>query len=506
MSILPIVQKEPIGSKQTRNYLRSFGELYDRVAGTGLIPPQAIEIEQSVLGAMMIDKTAASRVIEELGGFTLIDSPFYREAHSVIYFAIVALDANGERIDLLSVTERLKLDGALEEAGGPAYLVNLTSNVVTTANVQNHARFIQEKYLARELIRINEQNKLRAFIGEEDTFELYLSQIAELSDLADIRHKKSTLSAGVIAERVRESVQRIHDHKIEVTGIPSRIDDLDEITSGWQKTDLIILAARTSQGKTALGGVTFVLNAALHPIVERRVPVAVFSLEMDSEQMLQRMACADAGVDSQDIRKGRASDGDMIKFNASLDRIKKANNIFIDDTVRITPLELRAKCRRLQQTEKIGLIVVDYIQRMDSDKNFGNDRYREITYISRSLKILAKELKVPIIVLSQLNRSLESRQDKRPMLSDLRDSGAIEEDADIVLFIYRPEIYGIEQYEDSKPTEGTAEIIVAKQRKGPIGTVRAAFLKQCGRFDNLWNHPLFDETDNAHLHIGGNSF
>lgn len=492
MSVIPIPSKELPGSRQSRNYLRSFSELYDRVAGTGLVPPQVLEVEQSLLGAMMIDKMAANKVMEILGDRTAEDSPFYRDAHTAIYRAIVTLDTKSEPIDILSVTNRLKVDGSLDEVGGPAYLVELTSKVVTTANVEAHARLILEKFLARELIRTCEETKLRAFVGEDDTFELLDKAETDLFRLSETRHRKSFQRMNHLAHETIEYLEKIHDRDTHTTGVPSGLTELDDITSGWQKTDLIILAARPSQGKTALA-LTLARSAAMNPVKEERVGVAFFSLEMGAQQLVLRMLCSEAGVDMQSARKGKLKADDWRKVASGIGKLNDAP-IFIDDTPGITPLELRAKCRRLKQTENIGLVIVDYLQLMEAGKHL-DSREREISMISRSLKALSKELNVPVIALSQLNRSLESRSEKhkRPMLSDLRESGAIEQDADLVLFIYRPETYGIEQYDDGSNTQGTAEIIVGKQRNGPLGTARVAFRGDVGRFDNLINIPSFDQ-------------
>ncbi len=492
MSVIPIQAKETIGKRQSRAYLKSFSELYERVSGTGLIPPQAVEIEQSLIGAMMIDKVAANKVMEVLGDRTLEDSPFYRDGHTAIYRAMVDLDSKSEPIDLLSVTSRLRLNGTLEEIGGPAYLVELTSKVVTTANVEAHSRLLLEKYLARELIRTCEEVKLRAFIGEDDTFELLDQAESSLFRLSETRHRRSFMRMDKLSHEAMEHLQFIHDHHTAVTGVASGLTDLDELTSGWQKTDLIILAARPSQGKTALA-LTLARNAALNPVKEHRVPVAVFSLEMGAQQLVLRLLCSEAQVDMQSARKGKLSGEDWKKVSHAISRLHEAP-IFIDDTAGITPLELRAKCRRLKATENIGMVIVDYLQLMEVTRSM-DSREREISTISRSLKALAKELNVPVIALSQLNRGVESRPDKRPMLSDLRESGAIEQDADIVMFIYRPETYSIETYDDGKPTEGTAEVIVGKQRNGPIGHVRVAFRGNVGRFDNLIYMPEFEQLE-----------
>ncbi|HYM21256.1 MAG TPA: replicative DNA helicase [Candidatus Kapabacteria bacterium] len=491
MSVIPIQPKENAGARQSRAYLRSFSELYERVSGTGLVPPQAIEIEESLLGAMMIDKVAANRALEVLGDRTLEDSPFYREAHTAIYRAMVDLDSKGEPIDVLSVTNRLRLNGALEEVGGPSYLVELTSKVVTTANVEAHSRLLLEKYLGRELIRTCEEVKLRAFLGEDDTFELLDQAEGNLFRLSETRHRRSFQRMDRLSHETMEHLQHVHDHHSSVTGVPTGLTDLDEITAGWQKTDLIIIAARPSQGKTALA-LTLARNAALNPIKEHRIPVAIFSLEMGAQQLVLRLLCSEAQVDMQSARKGKLSGEDWKKVSLGISRLHEAP-IFIDDTAAITPLELRAKCRRLKATENIGLVIVDYLQLMEVSRSM-DSREREISTISRSLKALSKELNIPVIALSQLNRGVESRTDKRPMLSDLRESGAIEQDADLVLFIYRPETYGIEQYDDGKQTEGTAEIIIGKHRNGPIGQARVSFRGNIGSFNNLIYIPEFDDA------------
>jgi replicative DNA helicase len=494
---MPDKALQPIPSKnfqgrQSRNYLRSFSELYDRVAGTGLLPPQAIEVEQSLLGSCMIDKMACARVLEILGERTLENSPFYREGHTAVYRAIVALSEKSETVDILSVTNRMQVDGTLNDAGGPAYLVELTSKVVTTANVEAHARLILEKFLARELIRTCEETKLRAFVGEDDTFELLDKAESDLFSLSETRHRKSFQRMNNLAHETIEFLERIHDRDTAVNGVPSGLIELDEITNGWQKTDLIILAARPSQGKTALA-LTLARSAAMNSVKEQNVGVAFFSLEMGAQQLVLRMLCSEAGVDMQAARKGKLKAEDWKKVAAAIGKLNDAP-IFIDDTPGITPLELRAKCRRLKQTDSIGLVIVDYLQLMEAGRHL-DSREREISMISRSLKGLSKELNLPVIALSQLNRSLESRSEKhkRPMLSDLRESGAIEQDADLVCFIYRPETYGIEQYDDGSNTQGTAEIIVGKQRNGPLGTARVSFRGDVGAFNNLINIPSFEQ-------------
>lgn len=501
MDLIP--QKIVPGFRSAKTYLNSFADLFDRLAVNGLIPPQSVDVERSILGAMMIDKTAVNRVVELIGDRTLEDSPFYREQHTHIYRSILSLDERSEPVDLLSVTNQLRQDGKLDMIGGPAYLVELTSEVVTTANVETHAKIILEKHISRELIRTCEEIKLRAFMGEEDAFDLLDQAEGALFKLSESRHKKSFQHMKPLAFEAIEQLERVSGQATGVTGVPSGLRDLDNLTSGWQKSDLVILAARPSQGKTALS-LTFARNAALHPEKDKRTGVAYFSLEMGAMQLVLRLLCAEAKVDMQRARKGQLNDEEWRKLSMTIGKLSEAP-IFIDDTAAVTPLEVRAKCRRLKSQENIGLVVIDYLQLMGSSR-YMESREREISTISRSLKALAKELNIPVIALSQLNRSVETRKQGRPMLSDLRESGAIEQDADIVMFIYRPETYGIETDENGYSTEGVAEIIVGKQRNGPIDDVKVAFVKQYARFeDSTANIPGFDEAPPQAM-IGGPAF
>lgn len=491
MSLEPIPQKIVPGYRSSKNYLRSFSDLYERLASEGLVPPQSIEVEQSVLGAMLIDKQAANKVLETIGERTHEDSPFYRDAHTIIYNAMLTLDGRSEQIDLLSVTNQLRLDGKLDLIGGPSYLVELTTRVVTTANVETHSRIILEKFVARELIRTCEEMKMRAFAGEEDTFELLDQAEGALFKLSESRHRKTVQQIKPLALDTLELLDKIDGRHSGITGVASGLTELDNLTSGWQKSDLIIVAARPSQGKTALS-LSFARNAALADKKEERVGVAYFSLEMSAMQLVLRLLCSEAKVDMQRARKGQLTHEEWTRIPPAMGRLTQAP-IFIDDTPAITALELRAKCRRLKAQENIGLVVVDYLQLMGSARHM-ESREREISMISRSLKALAKELNIPVIALSQLNRSVESRTEKRPMLSDLRESGAIEQDADVVMFIYRAETYGIEQVMvrgNQVSSEGVAEIIVGKQRNGPIDDVTVSFIKHYARFENYANWPEF---------------
>jgi len=495
VSLQPIQTNIIPGARNARRYLQSFSELYEKLSPKGLIPPQAVDLEESLLGAMMIDKSSANRAVEILGDRSIDDSPFYRDAHTLIYRSMIALDNRSEPIDLLTVKNQLALDGKLEEIGGPAYLVELTSKVVTTVNVESYARIVLEKYIARELIRICEEIKLRAFEGELDTFNLLDEAEGFLFELSETRHRKSAQPIKQLAFDTMKMLDKIKDQHNGLTGVTTGLLDLDQITSGWQPSDLIVLAARPSQGKTALA-LNFARIAAMPEHAIPKVPVAIFSLEMGAQQLVLRMLCAEAKVDMQRARKGQMNDEEWRRMSMTIGRLSEAP-IFIDDTPAITPLEIRAKARRLKARHGIGLVIVDYLQLMSAGKSM-ESREREISMISRSLKALAKELNIPVMALSQLNRSVESRNDRRPLLSDLRESGAIEQDADVVMFIYRAETYGLESTVvrgETVPAAGVAEIIVGKQRNGPIGEVAATFQKQFGRFENYTNWPEFDSGD-----------
>jgi len=498
VSLEPIPQKIIPGFRNTKTYLKSFSDLFDKLSPGGLVPPQAIEFEQSLLGAMMIDKTSSNKAMEVLGDRGHDNSPFYREAHTLIYRAMVSLDNRNEPIDLLTVTNQLRLDGKLEEVGGPSYLVELTTQVVTTVNIESHARVVLEKHIARQMIRICEEIKLRAFTGEFDTFNLLDEAEGLLFELSETRHRRSFHGIKQLAHDTMKMLDKINGQHNGLTGVTTGLTDLDTLTSGWQKSDLIVLAARPSQGKTALA-LNFARTTALHPDPALRTPVAIFSLEMGAMQLVLRLLCAEAKVDMQRARTGRMDDEEWRRMSNSIGKLSEAP-IFIDDTPAITPLEIRAKCRRLKAQHNIGLVIIDYLQLMSGGGHGMESREREISMISRSMKALAKELDIPVMALSQLNRGVESRNDKRPMLSDLRESGAIEQDADIVMFIYRAETYGLEQTQvkgEAVNSEGIAEIIVGKQRNGPIGEVAATFLKQFGRFENYANWPSFEALPEA---------
>jgi len=444
----------------------------------GRMPPQAVEVEQSVLGAMLIEREAIPRAIE-----ILPPDSFYSAKHSRIYEAILALFERGNPVDIITVTEELKRKEQLDEVGGAYYVTELTSRVANAANVEYHARIIAEKSLVRKLIET-----MSALIGDaydpgSDAFELLDRAEGDIFRISDTQLRRSASSMNDVLKETLARLQSIHGREGGVTGVPSGFSKLDQMTGGWQPSDLIIIAARPSMGKTAFA-LAAARNAALHP--QMPTGVAIFSLEMSSQQLAQRMLTSEARVDAQAARTGRMDEEDWPRLARAAGRLSEAP-IFIDDTPGLTILELRAKCRRLKAEHDIGLVIVDYLQLMHTTSLGRNsNREQEIAHISRSLKSLAKELNVPVVALSQLSRAVETRGgDKRPQLSDLRESGSIEQDADVVTFIYRPERYGITVDEHGNSTEGLAEIIIGKQRNGPIGDVRLAFVHQHARFENL---------------------
>jgi replicative DNA helicase len=437
------------------------------------VPPQNIEAEQSVLGAILIENTAIYKAIEIIG----IDD-FYKEAHKKIYLSMIELSEKNEAIDLVTLTEYLRKRNELDSIGGATYLSLLANTVPTAANIKYHSKIIYEKALLRNLI--NTATEIVSY-GYENSRD-----IEELLDYAEnaifrISEKKIRPSFSAIKDIIKDSfetIERLSEKKERITGIPTGFYDLDMLTSGFQPSDLIIVAGRPSMGKTAL-----CLCIAQHAGIEKGQPVAIFSLEMAKEQLVIRMLCAEARVDSHKLRSGFLAKSDWPRLTTAAGRLSEAP-IFIDDSPGTSVLEMKAKARRLKAEHGLSLIVVDYLQLMSGRgerRRGGPDtREQEISEISRSLKALAKELSVPVIALSQLNRAVESRQDKRPLLSDLRESGAIEQDADVILFIYREEVY--KQTEENK---GVAEIIIGKQRNGPVGIVKMAFIDKYTRFENL---------------------
>lgn len=432
------------------------------------IPPQNLDAEQSVLGAMLIDKEALVKAIEVLN-----PEDFYRDANSHIFEAVVNLFDRGEAVDLITLTEELRQAGLLDQVGGVSYVAGLANSVPTAANIEHYARIVEEKSLLRKLISVSTRIAQMGYEGDEDVIALLDRAEQMIFELGRRKTHASVVPLRTVLMSTFERIEFLHQNKGGITGIPSGYSNLDRLTSGFQPSDLIIVAARPSMGKTAL-----CLNIAQHASVRKKLPVAVFSLEMSREQLVTRMLCGEAMVDAQKVRTGQLSDEDWHQLTKAAGPLSQAP-LYIDDTAGISVVEMRAKCRRLKSEHGLSMVVIDYLQLMQTGRRTEN-RQQEISEISRSLKGLARELQVPVIALSQLSRAVEQRQDKRPMMSDLRESGSLEQDADLVMFIYRDEYY----HEDSEK-RGIAEIIIAKQRNGPVGSVELGFLKEFTKFVNL---------------------
>ena len=441
----------------------------------GKMPPQCIDIEEAVLGALMLEKDGLLSVIDILNS-----DCFYKEAHSKIYKAVVYLSSNDQVVDILTVTEELKKRGELDEVGGPFYITHLTSRVASAAHIEYHARIIAQKFIQRELIRIASEIQKQAFDDSADVSDLLDFSERELFKIAEGNIKKETAKINVVIQDALNRIQEAGKKEDGLSGIPSGFTQIDRITSGWQKSDLVIIAARPSMGKTA-----FVLSMARNIAVDHEKPIVIFSLEMSSIQLVNRLIVSETELPSEKIRNGRLAPYEWQQLETKIKRLVEAP-LFIDDTPALSIFELRAKCRRLKIQHDIQLIVIDYLQLMTAGSDFKNNREQEVSAISRSLKALAKELDVPVIALSQLNRSVEMRSgDKRPQLSDLRESGAIEQDADMVLFIHRPERYGLTEDNDGNSLIGVAEIIIAKHRNGTTGDVQLRFRSELVKFCDI---------------------
>lgn len=443
----------------------------------GKIPPQAVDLEEVVLGAMLIDKKGVDEVID-----ILKTEAFYKESHQIIFSAIKSLFEEGEPIDLLTVSSYLKKEKKLDSIGGDFYLIQLTQKVSSSAHIEYHSRIILQKFIQRSLIQISSEIIEEAYDESTDVFDLLDSAESKLYDVTQGNLNKSSETAQSLVIQAKRRIEEISNQK-GLSGIPSGFDDLDELTSGWQPSDLIIVAARPGMGKTAL-----TLSMARNITVEQNIPVAFFSLEMSSVQLITRLISSETELSSEKLRTGKLEKYEWEQLNVKVKSLEKAP-LFIDDTPSLSIFDLRAKARRLSSQHGIKLIIVDYLQLMTSgSSNKTGNREQEISTISRNLKALAKELNVPVIALSQLSRAVETRGGtKRPLLSDLRESGAIEQDADIVSFIYRPEYYGIDEWDDemASPTKNEAEFIIAKHRNGGLDNIRLKFIGQFGRFQNL---------------------
>ena len=443
----------------------------------GKIPPQAIELEEAVLGAMLIDKKGVDEVID-----LIQPEAFYKSTHQTIFEAIFQLFQDSQPIDLLTVSSELRKKGKLESVGGEFYLVQLSQRVASSAHIEFHARIILQKFIQRSLIKISNEIIESAYKESTDVFDLLDEAESKLYDVTQGNIKKSSESAQNLVLQAKKKIEEI-SKRDGLSGVSSGFEKLDKLTSGWQPSDLIIIAARPGMGKTAL-----TLSMARNIAVMKQIPVAFFSLEMSSIQLITRLISSETGLSSEKLRTGKLADHEWQQLHVKVTDLEKAP-LFIDDTPSLSIFDLRAKARRLSSQHGIKLIVVDYLQLMTSGtSNKTGNREQEISMISRNLKALAKELDIPVIALSQLSRAVETRGGtKRPMLSDLRESGAIEQDADIVSFIYRPEYYNIDEWDDDErtPSEGQAEFIVAKHRNGGLDNIRLKFIGHLGKFEDL---------------------
>ena len=442
----------------------------------GRVQPQAIQLEEAVLGAIMIDKDALAVVIN-----ILKPESFYKPQHALIYRAMLTLFEKTQPIDLLTVHEALKKSAELDNAGGIHYLVELSNKVGSAANIEYHARIIAQKHIQRELIRIGTSTVSGAFDETMDVFDLLDETERNLYDVTSGNINRGYESLGALAAKAQKHLEEVSQKEEGLTGVPSGFTALDRVTSGWQPSDLIIVAARPGMGKTS-----FVLALARNAAFDHNMPIAIFSLEMASQQLVTRLLSMESEIEGKKMRNGRLDPQEWTKMHQTIERMSEVP-IYIDDTPGINIFELRAKCRRLKMHHDIRMIIIDYLQLMSgrSDNKSGN-REQEISSISRALKGLAKELNVPVIALSQLSRAVETRGGaKRPMLSDLRESGAIEQDADIVTFIYRPDYYELDSGVDDTVPKGTVEIIIAKHRHGPLDTVQLKFVDKYAKFTEL---------------------
>jgi replicative DNA helicase len=443
----------------------------------GKIPPQAIDLEEAVLGAMLIDEKGVNEIIELLS-----PEVFYKRSHQLIYESIERLFRESEPIDLLTVSADLKKNKNFEPAGGDFYLISLSQKVSSSAHIEFHSRIILQKYIQRKLITISNEIIQKSYNESTDVMDLLDEAESKLYDVAQGNIKTSTESAQNLVIRAKARIEEIAKQE-GLSGVSTGFEKLDKLTSGWQPSDLVIIAARPGMGKTALA-----LSMARNISVQQQIPVAFFSLEMSSVQLITRLISSETGLSSDKLRTGKLADHEWQQLNIKVSDLE-SSPLFIDDSPSLTIFELRAKARRLASSHGIKLIIIDYLQLMNiGSSNKAGNREQEISTISRNLKALAKELDIPVIALSQLSRAVETRGGtKRPILSDLRESGAIEQDADIVSFLYRPEYYGITEWDDDMktPSEGQGEFIVAKHRNGALDSIKLKFIPNLGKFEDL---------------------
>ena len=462
----------------------------------GKLPPQVLDLEEAVLGAMMIDKKGVDEVID-----ILQPDAFYKDSHKYIFEAIVTLFNDSQPVDLLTVSAQLKKSAKLDLAGGDFYLIQLTQKISSSAHIEFHSRIILQKYIQRSLIKISSEIIEESYDETTDVFDLLDKAESKLYEVTQGNIKRSSETAQSLVIQAKKRIEEIAG-KEGLSGIATGFDKLDKITSGWQPSDLIIIAARPGMGKTA-----FVLSMARNVAIDFGHAVALFSLEMSSVQLITRLISSETGLSSEKLRTGKLEKHEWEQLSVKVKDLEKAP-LYIDDSPSLSIFDLRAKARRLKSQHNIKIIIVDYLQLMtaggSNGKGIGN-REQEISTISRNLKALAKELEVPVIALSQLSRAVETRgSSKRPLLSDLRESGAIEQDADIVSFIYRPEYYKIDEWDDDEhsPTQGQAEFIIAKHRNGSLESVRLKFIGNLGKFDNLEDYSAGDDYLPSTMNLG----
>lgn len=437
-------------------------------------PPAVPEVEMSVLGAMLLDNDSISKVVE-----ILKPEHFFDPRNKLLFTAIISLFEANEPVDSVSLYEELKKAGKVDESGGAVYLSKLSQDISSAANVDYHSRLVLEKWILRKLISTSLEIAGSAYDGREDVFDLLDEAESKIFSISEEGTKESFKSMDKAVKEALELIEAIHSKSLSTVSVPSGYFALDDMLGGFQKSDLIIIAARPSMGKTA-----FALSFARNAAIEYNVPIAIFSLEMSTIQLVTRLISAEAKINAHSVRTGRFRAEDGVKISRTVHKLSKAP-IFIDDTPALSILEMRAKARRLKTEKNIGMVIVDYLQLMNAASHM-ESREREISQISRSLKALAKELNIPVVALSQLNRAVEATSDKKPMLSHLRESGSIEQDADVVLFLYRPEVYGfITDTKTGDSLEGVAEVIIGKQRNGPTGEVKLKFIRDYARFENL---------------------
>ena len=444
------------------------------VPDMGRLQPQARELEEAVLGALMLEKDAYSIVSE-----ILKPESFYEKAHEKIYAAIVDLAISQRPVDMLTVTEQLKKRGELEEVGGPFYISQLTSKVASSAHIEYHARIIAQKYLARELISFTAMIQGKAFDESIDVEDLMQEAEGKLFEISQRNVKKDVTQINPVIKEAMVMLEKAANQKEGLSGLRTGFEGLDKMTSGWQNSDLIIIAARPAMGKTA-----FVLSMARNMAVKHHQAVAIFSLEMSAVQLVNRLIASETELSAEKLKTGRLTDEEWQQLHSRIKALVEAP-ILVDDTPALSIFELRAKCRRLKQKYGIKVLIIDYLQLMTAGADMRGNREQEVSLISRQLKIIAKELSIPVMALSQLNRGVESRPDKKPMLSDLRESGSIEQDADMVMFIHRPEKYGITVDNEGNSLLGIATIIIAKHRSGAVGEVNLRFRAELTQFCDL---------------------